>query len=148
MRGGRRTGSGRTPLWNTPECHWIVREARRISGPMLETRQREVGDALHPEYEEVREGWAKLKKKTPPGSVPDAEILEDIAFHFPAIEPDDKTEHLNLPRVLPAATLSPLAWGRVYAEVAASASSHFQKTISVRQVKRCIAEWLKFESTL
>jgi hypothetical protein len=44
--------------------------------------------------------------------------------------------------------LSPIEWGKVYSDVAAAASSHFGRTISRRQVKRNIAEWLKFERSL
>jgi hypothetical protein len=78
--------------------------------------------------------------------------LGDIHYNF-APSPDEKEalasyDGPGLPRLLPAVTLSPSEWGRVYADTSKAAGKHFNHPVSHRQVKRCVEAWLKFEKSL
>ena len=143
-RGGARKGAGRKPAWDTPLCGFVVDNTRRLAATMMEAKQKRLLVAWRPEYADVDELQRTLRARTPVGSPPHPETLEDIQFHF-AKQADGG---LELPRYIPGVDLSPIEWGKVYSDVAAAASSHFGRTISRRQVKRNIAEWLKFERSL
>jgi hypothetical protein len=139
-RGGRRPGAGRKPLWDTPLCSFVVDTTRRIAKERMRERQFKLLEKWKPEYRDIADLQSQLRR----GSSPDPDTMADIQYHFDA--PTDGG--LGLPRYIPAIGLSAVGWGQVYAEVAALASGHFKRAISRRQVKRCIAEWLKFESSI
>jgi len=140
IRGGARRGAGRKPAWKTPLCSFVVDNTRRIAAVKMRDKQQKLLVAWKPEYADVEELQSRLR----PRSRFNGEILEDIRYHFDPTTPGSPA----LPRYIPAVELSPLEWGKIYAEIAVAASLHFGRTISHRQVKRCIAEWLKFERSL
>lgn len=142
--GGARTGAGRPLLVDTRICGFIIDQVREMGTAALRVKQRRLAVAQRPEYEEVAELHRKLQAETPLGISPDSETLEDIGYHFAKVEDGG----LNLPRFIPSATLSPREVGKIYAAVAAAATQKFKKPISRRQIKRCVANWMREEADI
>jgi len=145
-RGGARANAGRKPLWTTGGCQWVVAQVREMIEARLAAKQKRRAEARHPEYGDISESQRLLRAKTPPGSKPDAELLEDIEWHF-----QNENGGPDLPRYIAgmsARRLAPIEIGKIHEAVAKRATERFGQKVSRRRVKRCIAAWSKLEKAI
>jgi hypothetical protein len=146
-RGGKRVGSGRTPLAETNLCRWIVRRVREIGNEPEFIRERSVQVVKRTDKNQVDNlveldaAYQKLKL----ASIPERRAMIADDFGTPLEETRQILETSGFPKYLQLPRPNQYMMRKIYERVAAEATDHFQKRTTVRKVKDCVGAWLKFE---
>jgi hypothetical protein len=143
---------GRKPLWSTERCNWIVRRIRELAEEpnfkharrtqyvkrnhpqSLEMRQ-ELEDAwqlIHDAPIEKRKAWINDDAETP---------LEESRAILAEFQENGIPQQYNLPPP------NQFFMNKLFEQVAIEATQKFQKKCTIRNVKDCVAAWMKFEKS-
>ena len=148
-RGGKRAGSGRTPLALRNDCGWIVDRVRKLGDApdfmrarAIQLIKRQAPDQLdthlelHKEYDKVSSATISQRR---------AMIKDD--FGTPLEEVRELLATEGFPKHLPIPSPNPSQMNQIYRIVAAEAAEKFGRSYSVRNVKDCVHAWLAFEES-